>query len=124
MAVNVFVHDDAVDIDFTGWNRVWAFQNHVRLAMDDIVDARVANRAELRKDVAWHVWGTCWPGTVTSGHYSTRGRKSVRQLWDVYSDDEVLLIETRLDRPWRVVLQHQDREFLAWIIAERIPRRD
>jgi hypothetical protein len=44
----------------------------------------------------------------------------VRQLWDVYTDTEVLVIETRLDSPWRVVLQHPDREFLAWIISERV----
>jgi len=124
MAVNVFVHDDAVDIDFTGWNRVWAFQRHVRLAMDDVVEARVASRAELRRDLGWRLWGTHWPGKVTSGHYSTRGRKGVRQLWDVYADDELLVIETRLASPWRVVLQHPDREFLAWIIGERISSPD
>ena len=31
-------------------------------------------------------------------------------------------IETKLDDPWRVVLQHPDREFLAWIISERAHR--
>jgi hypothetical protein len=34
----------------------------------------------------------------------------------------VLLIETKLDHPVRVVLQHPDRERLAWLIAERIDR--
>ena len=122
MAVNVFVHDDAVDIDFTGWSRVWALKGHVELAMTDIVEARVASRAELVADLGWRVGGTAWPGKVIAGHYTTRGRKGVRQLWDTYTDQELLLIETRLDRPWRVVLQHQDRDFLAWVISERIHR--
>src|SRR6478735_8827783 len=122
MAVNVFVHDDAVDIDFTGWSRAWALKGHVELAMSDIVEARVASRAELVADLGWRVGGTSWPGKVIAGHYTTRGRKGVRQLWDTYTDQELLLVETRLDRPWRVVLQHQDREFLAWVISERIHR--
>jgi len=120
MAVNVFVHDDAVDIDFTGWSRAWALKGHVELAMSDIVEARVASRAELVADLGWRVGGTSWPGKVIAGHYTTRGRKGVRQLWDTYTDQELLLLETRLDRPWRVVLQHQDRDFLAWVISERI----
>ena len=120
MSTNVFVHDDVVDIDFTGWNRIWALSSHVELKMADIVDARVAPRAEVLEGIGWRVGGTYWPGKVTAGHYTTKGRKGVRQLWDVYTDTEVLVIETRLDSPWRVVLQHPDREFLAWIISERI----
>jgi hypothetical protein len=122
MPVEVYVHDDAVDIDFTGWSRVWALKRHLRLAMADILDARVATQAALKKELGWRVGGTYWPGSVASGHYTSRGRKGARQLWDAYKDPEVLLIETRLDRPWRVVLQHPDRDRLAWLIAERIER--
>jgi hypothetical protein len=122
MASNVFVHDDVVDIDFTGWSRIWALKGHVELRMADIVAARVAPRTEVLEGLGWRVGGTYWPGKVTAGHYSTRGRKGVRQLWDVYTDPELLVIETRLDSPWRVVLQHPDRDFLAWVISERIHR--
>jgi len=120
MSMNVFVHDDVVDIDFTGWNRIWALSSHVELKMADIVDARIASRAELLEGIGWRVGGTYVPGKVASGRYTTKGRKGVRQLWDVYTDTELLVIETRLDDPWRVVLQHPDRDFLAWIISERI----
>ena len=120
MSTNVFVHDDVVDIDFTGWNRIWALSSHVELKMADIVDARIASRAELLEGIGWRVGGTYVPGKVASGRYTTKGRKGVRQLWDVYTDTELLVIETRLDSPWRVVLQHPDRDFLAWIISERI----
>jgi len=122
MGTNVFVHDDAVEIDFTGWSRVWALKGRVELAMSDIVDARVAPRAELVESLGWRLGGTAFPGKVISGRYSTKGREGVRQLWDTYTDPELLLIETRLDRPWRVVLQHPDRDFLAWVISERIHR--
>src|SRR3954470_3470402 len=122
MGTNVFVHDDAVDVDFTGWSRVWALKGHVEVAMADIVDARVAPRAELVESIGWRLGGTSVPGRVIAGRFSTKGRDGVRQLWDTYSDPDLLVIETRLDRPWRVVLQHPDREFLAWIISERIHR--
>jgi hypothetical protein len=32
-----------------------------------------------------------------------------------------LVIDTTLDHPARIVLQHPDRERLAWFIGERIP---
>jgi hypothetical protein len=122
MSINVFVHDDRVDIDLTGWDRVWSLKSHLEVAMADIVDARVASRSELSVDLGWRLGGTHWPGKITAGRYSTKGREGVRQFWDVSADAEVLLIETRLDRPWRIVLQHPDREFLAWVISERIHR--
>ena len=120
MAVEVVVHDDAVDIDLSGWNRVWSLKQHLRLAMHDIVDARVVTQSELKKTLGWRVLGTWVPGAITSGRYSSRGRRGARQIWDTYRDPEVLLIETTLDDPWRVVLQHPDRERLAWLIAERV----
>ncbi len=118
----MFVHDDAVDVDFTGWDQVWALKRHLRLDMADVVEARIARQDELKADLGWRVGGTYWPGSVAAGHFTTKGRKGVRQLWSCYRDDEVLVVQTRLDNPWRVVLQHPDRHNLAWLIAERIPR--
>ena len=120
MTVEVVVHDDAVDIDFSGWNRVWSLKQHLRLGMYDIIDARVVPQSEVKKHLGVRMLGTWVPGAVTSGRYFSRGRKGARQIWDTYRDPEVLLIETKLDDPWRVVLQHPDRERLAWLIAERI----
>ena len=122
MAINVFVHDDAVDVDFTGLDRVEAFRSHLRLPMGVITDARVAGRDELRADLGWRLGGTYLPGRVIAGNFGAKGRRGVRQLWGVHRDEELLLLETRLERPWRVVLQHPDRDTLAWLIAERIHR--
>lgn len=122
MSVDVVVSDEAVDIRFTGWDSVWTLQRHVRIPMADVVDARVARQADLKPDLGWRVGGTYWPGRVAAGHYTTRHRRRVRQLWCCYAAQDVLVVETRLDRPWRIVLQHPDRDFLAWIIAERLHR--
>ncbi len=122
MGINVFVHDDEVDIDFTGLDRFEALKSHLTLRTADIVEARVAPVSEVAADRHWRIGGTYWPGRVAAGHFLTSGRKGAHQLWGVHRDPEVLVIETRLDRPWRVVLQHPDRERLAWLIAERIAR--
>lgn len=121
MSVSVFVHDDSVEIELAGLDQVWALKRHVHLDMADIVATRVAPVADLEADVAWRVGGTYWPGRALAGRFTTKGQPGRRQLWSVYRDPEVLLLETRLDDPWRVVLQHQDRHNLAWLIAERIP---
>jgi hypothetical protein len=122
MAVNVFVHDDRVDVDLSGWDRVWALKGHLEVPMDQIIGAWVASRDDALRDIGWRVGGGYLPGRMATGHFTAKGRKGVRQLWSVYTDDEVLVIETKLDDPWRVVLQHPDREFLAWIISERAHR--
>ena len=49
-----------------------------------------------------------------------KGEKGKRQLWCVYRDDEVLVIDNRLNRPCRVVLQLPDRHDIAWYIGERL----
>ena len=122
MAVNVFVHDDRIDIELSGLDRLVTLKGRLEIDMADVVDARVARREDLRPDISWRLGGTAVPGKVTAGHFATPGRPGVHQLWCTYADPELLVVETRLDSPWRVVLQHPDREFLAWVIGERIHR--
>lgn len=122
MGINVFVHDDSVEIDLTGLDRLETLAGHLRLPMTDIADARIATQEELKAELGCRLWGTYFPGLVAAGHFTTRGRPGVRQFWDVHRDPEVLVIETRVDQPWRVVLQHPDRDLLAWLIAERAHR--
>ena len=121
MAIEVYVHDDAVEIDFTGLDQVESLKRHVHLPIEEVVSARVVPKEDMLRDLGWRVGGTYFPKVVAAGHFTTRGRKGVRQLWDVHRDDEVLCIETNHTRPWRIVLQHPDRERLAWLIGERVP---
>lgn len=120
MAIHVFVHDDAVDIELTGLDRLEAMKKHLRVPMALITDARVADTAELAAERTWRFGATHLPGLVAAGQFGTPDRKGVRQLWAVHRDPQVLLIETRLEEAWRIVLQHPDRDRLAWLIAERI----
>jgi hypothetical protein len=121
VSVHVFVADDEVDITFDGADRWTTFSSGITLAMSDIVAARVAPVDEVRPTLGWRVLGGYFPGRLTTGHFTAKDREGGRQLWCVYRDPEVLVIETRLDRPARVVLQTEDRANLAWLINERVP---
>ncbi|MCU0310736.1 MAG: hypothetical protein MUE36_07330 [Acidimicrobiales bacterium] len=122
MGVSVVVHEDEVVVEFGGLDRILALKGRLVLPIADITDARVARQADLRADLGWRIGGGYLPGAFATGHFGTRGRPGSRQLWDCYRDDDVLVVETRLESPWRVVLQHPDRDRLAWLIAERIER--
>ena len=123
MGVRVNVGDDAVDIAFTGMDR-WVTLNRrgQHIAMADITSARVAPVAEVRSDTGLRVGGSYWPGRFATGWFNVKGQKGKRQLWCVYRDPEVLVIETQLDRPCRVVLQTPNRHDIAWYIGERLGR--
>jgi len=124
MAVHVHVSDDAVDITFTGADK-WLTLNPSgqHLAIADISSARVEQRSAARAEAGWRVGGGQWFDSLTTGWFTVQGRKGYRQLWCAYKDTEVLVIDTRLTKPCRVVLQHQDRHDLAWYIGERLGRR-
>jgi hypothetical protein len=123
VAVRAHVRDDAVDIRFTGADRVITFAHGgVHLCMSDIVVARVLPRQGLHESLGWRVGGGYFPGRLATGWFTVKGQKGKRQLWCVYRDQEVLVIDTRLDRPSRVVLQLPDGHDIAWYIGERLAR--
>lgn len=120
MGVHVYVLDNAVDITFSGLDSIWTLKSQLHLPLRDIQRAYVAPVKELKKELGVRVGGTYLPGVAACGHYTVRGRRGARQLWCVYRDPEALVIDTKVSRPARVVLQIPDRHDLAWLIGERI----
>jgi len=122
MAIEVTVRDDAVDIDITGAADVLlCLSGGLRIPMADVVGARLLSWDEFRPELGWRVGGGYWPGLIATGWFTVPDRKGARQLLAVFRDRaEILVIDTKLDKPCRVVLQHPDRERLAWWINERI----
>jgi hypothetical protein len=123
MAVRVHVHDDRIQFDLDGIDALLALSWHFAVPMDHVVSVSVRPFAEVRPDLHWRLGGTYVPGVVAAGTYGMVGRPAARQLLSVYRDPEVLVIETDLERPARVVIQHPDRHDLAWFIGERLARR-
>lgn len=120
MSVDVYVHPDTVDITFGGLDRLLCFTDRLILPMDEIVSVSVVQAETAAHDRGWRMLGGYWPGGFATGHHRHRSRPGARQLWSVYRDPEVLVIETSRARPAKVVLQHPDRHNLAWLIGERI----
>jgi hypothetical protein len=121
VAIELVVQDDAIDLTLRGWDRLWALSSGIHLPIEQITDARVADVAPLKKDLGLRTGGGYWPGKMATGRFTWRHRKGVRQLWAVYGDKEVLVIDTTIAKPARIVIQHPYKHDLAWLIAERIP---
>ena len=121
MAIELVVHDDTIDLKFTGWDRFWTLSRGIHLPITEITDARVATVAPLKKELGLRIGGGYWPGSMATGHFTWRDRKGYRQLWSVYGDKEALVIDTTREKPARIVIQHPYKHDLAWLIAERIP---
>ena len=121
MAIELVVHDDSIDLTFSGRDRFFALSKGIHLPINEITDARVATVGEMKKELGWRVGGGYWPGRMATGHFTWKGRQRYRQLWSVYRESEVLVIDTTRKNPARIVVQHPYRHDLAWLIAERIP---
>ena len=67
----------------------------------------------IRSQLGWRLAGTYVPGVLAAGWYTVKGQRAKRQLWSVYRDSDVLVIETTRSSPSRIVLQHPDRAMLA-----------
>jgi hypothetical protein len=120
MAVTITVGAAALEVRLTDWDKLVAMRGAIDVAYDEIVDARVASLAQATELRGWRVGGTYVPGRIATGNFLTRGQRNRRQFWSVYRDTEVLLIETRGERPWRVVLQTPQRHDLAAALQIRM----
>jgi len=122
VGVAIHVSDDAVTVELDGVERVLSLAGRVRVPMANVVGARVAPLDTVRDGVGWRVLGAYLPGYVAAGWFLVPGRPGARQFCCVQRDRDVLVVDTDLERPTRLVLQHPDRARLAWWIAERVDR--
>lgn len=125
MAVRVFVSDEGVDIRFDGLDTAATLRRRHHIPAAELVSARVAPAADARRSLGWCLAGTYVPGFATAGRFTFAGsHPGGRQLWCVYRDLDVLVIDTSSPTWPRVVLQHPDRHDLAWWIGERAGGED
>lgn len=113
MALRVMVSDNLVSILLSGFDRALCLSPDIDLHGDEIVSVQVMPRQEAKAQLGWRVGGGYWPGRLATGWFTVRGERGQLQLWDTYTDDEVLVIDTTRSKPSRVVLQHPDRDELA-----------
>ena len=116
------VDDDALRVAFDGLDHLLAFSQGVTLRWDEIIRAEAVPWEEARADMGWRTMGSYVPGLVAAGWYQVKGRPG-RQLWRVHRSRRLLLVDTTLDVPCRVVLQVDDPDATAAAIRSRLPQR-
>lgn len=117
MSITVQRQVDGVHVRFTGADAFWSLKRELVLAESDITSVYVGQVQELKQDLGWRTAGSYLPGVMACGHYAVKGRPGPRQLWCVYRAREVLVIETRLEKPCRVVLEVDDPRQIASLLA-------
>ena len=114
MTIEITVSAAGVSVELDGLDRLWALRRRVDLVRGDIARATVMSRRAAMASVGWRLGGTAAPGVALAGNFTFRpAQPGRRQFWAVYRDTEVLVIDTHIDRPHRVVVQHPDRVRLA-----------
>ena len=79
------------------------------VAIDDIVDARIAPWSEVRAGLGWRTAGGYLPGWFATGWYAVPGEKGARQFLAVFRDrSRILVVDTTLERPRRLALALDD----------------
>lgn len=95
----------------------------IKVPLDQVTDVSVTTRSTARRELGWRVGGTFLPGLVTAGWYTVRGADGRRQWWAVYRDNDVLVVNTSIKRPARIVIQSADRDALCEQLRSEISNR-
>jgi hypothetical protein len=109
------VRDGVLDIEIRGaWSHFMHMSGDQHIAISDVVEVGVASWDEVRPALGWRTGGGYWPGWFATGWYSMKGRPGTRQFLSVFRDrDRLLVIDTVLERPARLVLAVPEPERLA-----------
>ena len=122
VAFSIDLGPDELTLSLRGWDRMWCLASEVRVPWSAVTTSRALPRSDALADLGWRTGGTYWPGRVAKGHYAMRGRKGARQFWCVGSEDRLLVVDTTLERPARLVvgLPAGEVEATADAIARRV----
>ncbi len=124
MALEVSLDGGTLSIDLSGWHLFFAMRSHVEVPLADIESVSLQPKHPLVSQVAVRMRGSSIPGRVLAGSYSVwphaRVEKGDRQFWMTYGAAEVLVIETRVSRPRRIVLELEDRHAVMLRIQEAV----
>jgi len=117
------ISDDFLHLEIRGTASLICMSHDQHIPLSAVTSARVTGWAEPRSEIGWRTAGGYWPGWFSTGWYSVPNRKEARQFWSVYRDrDEILVIDTTLERPSRLVLGVPNAVELANEINARLAR--
>jgi hypothetical protein len=114
MAISVHVDSANLVVRCSGSAILYTFTRTVSVALVDIASASaVPYDSTLTGTRGFRRLGTFVPGRVAVGWFSRRDRKGSKDWWFVFRPKEVLVVETRIARPSRLVLQTDQCHELA-----------
>lgn len=124
MGIDVSLDEGKLSVGLTGWHRFFAMRSSVEVALADVESVSLQSKRPLIDQVAVRMRGSSIPGRVLAGTYSVwphaRVEKGDRQFWMTYGAPEVLVIETSVSRPRRIVLELDDRHAVMLRIQEAV----
>jgi hypothetical protein len=116
MAVELDVERTHVEVQFTGWDRVWALRRGARVPIDHVTAVHVDDRAVAVSTLRRRIAGSWIPRRLAAGLFATKG--GGRQLWCVHRAPRVLVVDLEHERWQRLVLEVPDPTgAAAWIEA-------
>jgi hypothetical protein len=124
VSVHAAFEGDRFVVTCSGWGAFLAFARTVEVSLSDVTAAHVVPLAEARKSSGWRIGGSYVPRRIYAGWFTVRGKLREREWWwSTFRDADVLVVETRLAKPRRIVLETGDRlELAATINARRGPK--
>jgi len=124
MGLHVALHDDDLVVRTSGVDTALCLARELRIPRSAVTDVRLLPTRQAKAELGLRVGGGYFPGLLATGWFLWRRRKGLRQWWRVYRAAEVLVVDTTLRRPARLVLQLDDpapRAFLLALGADRAP---
>ena len=116
MSYEISVVDGELAIDLSGVHKMLCLAGRIAVPLRDITAVRAATQSEAKGDMGWRVGGGYFPGWFATGWYTFPGRKGARQWWCAFRDAAVVVIDTDLDRPCRIVVQDPEPDRVVAMI--------
>ncbi len=123
MSIAIEVDPTGVTITPSGIDGLICFTSKLHVPLTSILGARVITQSEAKGELGWRVAGGYMPNRFATGWFTMPNQKGRRQWWAAFRDAEVLVIDTNLEKPGRIVMQTPDRSALAAKINELIGAR-
>lgn len=112
MGVSIDVVGSELVVSMTGWDRIWTLRRSISVPASSVTRVDVGFREPLLEQAGLRVRGSSIPGLLMAGTYTVwsdfRRHDGERQFWLVKRATEVLIIETDLVRPSRLVVEVPD----------------
>lgn len=116
--------DDELILKISGWDVVWSLHREVRAPIDAVTSITVQAKEPLIDELAFRLRGGSMPGVVMAGRFSVWKRyqhhEKERQFWLTKRKSEVLVVQTAIAQPSRLVLEVPDAREQARLLTEEL----